>query len=106
MINKLQELKGKTKPKIYQNIENNSDEMNYRRQSGYFSFDEDPSAISAQGIGKIFHGVSLILKDLKTNPQVKIMNINYYDLYYTVIGNRDGKNVENDDDNILEIYDC
>ena len=28
------------------------------------------------------------MKYLQTKPQVKNMNINYYDLYYTVIKNR------------------
>ena len=31
------------------------------------------------------------MKILQTKPQVKNMNINYYDLYYTVIQNRDKK---------------
>ena len=30
------------------------------------------------------------MKFLQTKPQVKNMNINYYDLYYTVIKTRDG----------------
>ena len=31
------------------------------------------------------------MKFLQTKPQVRNMNINYYDLYYTVIENRDDK---------------
>ena len=35
----------------------------------------------------------MLMKFLQTKPQVKSMNINYYDLYYTVIKNRiDKKN--------------
>ena len=35
------------------------------------------------------HKVLLLLKFLQTKPQIKNMNINYHDLYYTVIKNRD-----------------
>ena len=31
------------------------------------------------------------------------MNINYYDLYYTVIKNRDGKEEEEEYDNVYDI---
>ena len=54
-----------------------------------FRFDEDTFAKNAQGISKIYHEVLLLMKFLQTKPQVKNMNINYYDLYYTVIKNRD-----------------
>ena len=47
MINKLQELKGKTKLKIYKNISNYYDIMNIR-------MDEDPFSRNAQGISKNF----------------------------------------------------
>ena len=77
-INKLQQLKGKTKVKFYENISNYYDNMNIR-------FDEDPFARNAQGISKIYHEVLKLMKFLQTKPQVKNMNINYYDLYYTVI---------------------
>ena len=33
------------------------------------------------------------MKFLQTKQQVKNMNINYYDLYYTVIKNRDDKEI-------------
>ena len=33
----------------------------------------------------------MLKKFLKTKPQFKNMEINYYDLYYTVIKNRDEK---------------
>ena len=53
---------------------------------------------------KNYHEIIIILKFLLTRPQVKNMNITYYDLYYTVIKNRDEKdnvgykyeNIEND----------
>ena len=36
------------------------------------------------------------MKFLQTKPQVKNGNNNYYDLYYTVIRNRDGKELVDD----------
>ena len=35
------------------------------------------------------------MKFLQTKPQVKNMNNNYYDIYYTVIKNRKKENVDN-----------
>ena len=86
MINKLQQLKGKTKLKIYKNISNYCDIKNIR-------FDEDPFAKKAQSINKIYHEVLKLMKFLQTKPQVKNMIINYYDLYYTVIKTRDEKEI-------------
>ena len=85
MINKLQNLKGKTKLKFYKNISNDYHGMKIR----IFKTQQDPFAKIAQGISKIYHEVLLLMKFLQTKPQVKNMNINYYDLYYTVIKNRD-----------------
>ena len=48
MINKLQQLKGKTKLKFYKNISTYYDNMNIRR-------DEDPFAKNAENISKICH---------------------------------------------------
>ena len=62
--------------------------MNIRRQSGTFQFEEDPSSKNFQGVGKIYHEVLLLMKFLQTKPRVKGKNINYNDLYYTVIKNR------------------
>ena len=62
--------------------------------------DEDPFAKNAQGISKIYHEVIFLVKLLQTKPQVKNMNINYY-LYYTVIKNRDEKEIV---DNQYEKY--
>ena len=57
-------------------------------------------SINAQGISKIYHEVLLLKKFLQTKPQVKNMNTIYYDLYYTVIKNRDAKEiVDNQYDN-------
>ena len=97
MNNKLQSLKGKTKLKLYANISNYYDEMNYRRQSNTFQFEEDPSSKNVQGMGKIYREVLFLMKFLLTKPQVKNMNINYYDLYCTVIENRDDKEIVNDE---------
>ena len=91
MINKLQEFKGKSKLKFYKkNLGNYYDNMNIR-------FDEDPSVENAQGISKIYHEVILLMKFLQTKPQVKNMINKYYDLYYTVIKNRDDKEIVNDE---------
>ena len=73
MINKLQQLKGKTKLKIYEKISNYYDNM-------FIRFDEDPFAKNAQGISKIYHEVLKLIRFLQTRPQVKNMNINFYDL--------------------------
>ena len=64
-------------------------------------FNEDFFAKNAQCVSKIYNEVLKLMKFFQTKPQVKKININYYDLYYTVIKNRDGKeivdnNYEND----------
>ena len=56
-------------------------------------FDEDPFAKNAQCISKIYHEVLLLMKFLQTKPEVKDMNINYYDLYYSDIKNREEKQI-------------
>ena len=92
MINKLQQLKGKTKLKFYKNISNYYTEMKNKN----FPTQQDPFAKNAQGISKIYHEVLLLMKFLQTKPQVKNMNINYYDLYYTVIKVTDeNKDIDN-----------
>ena len=77
--------------------------------------DEDPFARNAQSISKIYHEVFLLMKFLQTKPQVKNMNIKYYDLYYTLIKNRKekdnvkeqkeivGNQYENDNNNFNDI---
>ena len=69
MINKLQELNGKTELKIYKNISNYYDNMNIK-------MDEDPFAKNGQGFSKNYHEVLLLMKFLLTKPQVKNMNLN------------------------------
>ena len=97
MNNKLQQLKGKTKLKFHTNIKKYYDNMNIR-------MDEDPFAKNAQGISEIYHEVLLLMKFLQTKPQVKNMNNNYYDLYCTVIKNRNEKEIvdnQNENDYII-----
>ena len=106
MINKLQQLKGKSKLKFYKNIHNYYVEMKNKN----FQTQEDPFAKNAQGISKIYHEVLLLMKFLQTKPQVKNMNNNYYDLYYTVIRIRDeNKDIdnryENDENDYININD-
>ena len=50
-------------------------EMNNRRQSGNFQFEEDHFSKNVQGFGKIYHEVLLLMKVLQTKPQVENMNI-------------------------------
>ena len=96
IIIKLQELKGKTILKFYKNISNNYNEMKHKN----FQTQEDPFSKNAEGIGKIYHEVILLLNFLQTKPQVKNMNINYHDLYYTVTKSRDEKdNVDHEYEN-------
>ena len=107
MINKLQSLKGKTKLKFYKNISNYYIEM---KNKNFQTNNQDPFAKNAQGISKIYHEVLLLMKFLQTKPQVKNMNINYHDLYYTVIKirdeNRDIDNqYENDENDYIDIND-
>ena len=75
MTNILQQLKGKTKLIFYKNISNYYNEM----ESENFQTQQDPFSRNAQGISRIFHEVLLLMKFLQTKPQVKNMNINYYD---------------------------
>ena len=97
MISKLQKLKGKIIIEIYQKISNFYDEMKYRRQSGTFQFEKDIFSKGAQGISKIYHEVNFLMNLLQTKPQVKNMNIEYYDLYYTVTKNKNDKEIVNDE---------
>ena len=105
MINKLQQLKGKTKLKFYKNIINFYTEM---KNNNFQSQHEDPFSRNSHGISKIYHEVLLLMKFLQTKPQVENTKINYYDLHYTVIKVRDGnKDIENqyeNDDNDFNNY--
>ena len=101
MIDKIQQLKRKSKSNFLKNISNFYDNMNIR-------MDEDSFARNAQSISKIYHEVLVLMKFLQTKHQVKNMNMKYYDLYYTVIKNRDKKEIvdekfENDYINLNDI---
>ena len=54
----------------------------------FFQSQKDTFSKNAQGISKIYHEVLLLMKYLQTKPQIKNMNISYYDLYNTVIKSR------------------
>ena len=41
---------------------------------------KDPFARNAESISKIYNEVLVLMKFLQTKPQVKNMNISYYDL--------------------------
>ena len=100
LIDKLQQLKGKRKLKFYKKIYKYYDEM--KRTN--FQTEQRPFSKNSQGISKIYHEALLLMKFLQTKPQVKNMNINYNDLYYTVIKNRVEKdNNENDYINFHDI---
>ena len=93
MINKLQSLKGKINLKFYKHISNYYVEM---KNKNFQTNNQDPFAKNAQGISKIYHEVLLLMKFLMTKPQIKNMNIKYFDLYYTVIKTRDeNKDIDN-----------
>ena len=105
MINKLQSLKGKTNLKFYKNISNYYIEMKHKN---FQTNNQDPFSKNAQGISKLYHEVLLLMKFLQTKSQVKNMNINYFDLYYTVIKvrneNRDiDDNYQNDENDYIDI---
>ena len=107
MIDKLQSLKGKTKLKFYKNIGNYYIEMKNRN---FQTQDQDPFSKNAKGISKVYHEVLLLMKFPQTKSQVKNMNINYYDLYYTVIKSRDeNKDIdiqyENDENDYISLND-
>ena len=65
--------------------------MNIRRPSRIFQIEEDLFSKKVQGIGKIYLELLLLMKFLQTKPQIENMIENNYDLYYTVIKNRDKK---------------
>ena len=101
MINKLQELKG-TKLKFYKNISAYYEEM---KNKNFQTNNQDTFAKNAQGISKIYHEVLLLMKFLQTKPQIKNMNFNYFDLYYSVIKVRDeNKNIDNQYENDCRDY--
>ena len=61
-----------------------------------FQTQEDPFSKNAQGISKIYHEVLLLMNFLQTKPQQRNKNINFHDLYYTVVKVRDeDKDIDN-----------
>ena len=102
-IDKLQQLKCKTKLKFYKTISNYYIEMKNRN---FQTHHEDPFSRNAQGISKIYHDILLLMKVLQTKPQVKNMNINYHGLFYTVIKVRGiNKDIDNDDNDYVSLND-
>ena len=77
MINKLKQLKGKTKLNFYKSKTNYYNEM---KNKIFQTHHEDHFSRNAQGISKIYHEVLLLMKFLQTKSEVKNMNINYDDL--------------------------
>ena len=61
-----------------------------------FQTQRDPFSKNAQGVSRNYHEVLLLMNFLQTKPQVRNMNNNYYDLYYTVIKNKDDKKIVDD----------
>ena len=101
-INKLQEVKGKTKLNFYKNKSNCYDNMNIK-------MDEDPFARNAQDNSRTYHEVLLLMKFQQTKPQVRNMINKDYELYFTVIKNRDDIEIvkdenENDYFNITDFF--
>ena len=92
IIIEVQNLKGKRKLKFYQIISNYFDEMN----KGNFQFEQDDFPKNAEGNSKNYLEIILLLKFLQIKPQVRHTNVNYYLLDYTVIKNRDDKEIVND----------
>ena len=90
MIDKLQQFKGKTKLKFFKITSNYYIEM---KRKNFQTYQQDPFAKIAQGFSKIYHEIILLMIFLQTKPQIKNMNISFYELYYTVIKTRD----ENED---------
>ena len=105
MIEKLQQIKGKTKLKLYKNVSNYYIEM-----KNFQTHHEDPFSRNAQGISKVYHEVLLLTKFLQTKSEVKNRNMIYYNLYNTVIKTRgENKNTdnlyENDEKDYIDIND-
>ena len=58
--------------------------MNYRSHSNTFHFEEDTFGKSAKGESKSFPEVLLLKKFLQTKHQVKSLNKNFLEFYYSV----------------------
>ena len=64
-----------------------------------FQTQEDPFSRNAQGISKIYLELLMLMKFLQTKSQIKNLNIDFYDLYYTAIKSRDDNEIENNNEN-------
>ena len=93
----LQQVKGKTKLKLYQTISEYYDEMKYRRKSRTFQFEEDVFSKNAEVFSKNYHEVLLLLNFLQTKPQIRCVKYNCYDFCYTGIKIRNDKEIVNDE---------
>ena len=102
MTNKLQEIKWK-KIKFFKKINNYYKEMKHKN----FGTQQNPFAKNAQGISKIYHEVFLLMKFLQNKPQVKNMNIKYYDFFYNFIKIRKEKDIEEEqyENNFISLND-
>ena len=70
------------------------------KNKNFQTHQQDSFSKNAQIINKIYHEVLLLMKFLQTKPEVKNMNNNYYDLYYTVIKVRNQiKDIDNQYEN-------
>ena len=76
VIVKLQQLKSKTKLNFFKNISSYYDEMNIRTRNGDFQLEEDLFTKNGPSVVKIFVEVLLLMKFLRTKPQVRNMNCN------------------------------
>ena len=73
IINKLQQLKGKTKLKFYKIISNYYNEMKNIK----FQSQQDTFSRNVESINKIYHEVLLLMKFIQTKPQIKNMSHNH-----------------------------
>ena len=102
VIDKLQQLKARIKLKFFKKISDCYKEM---KNKNFQSNKKDPFSKNAQGVAKIYHEVLLLMELLQTKADVKIMNIIYYDLYYTVNKTRDeNKNIDSQYENDYHDY--
>ena len=95
----MQQLKGRTKLTFCQNKSYYYDELNIRRQSGSFQLEEGPFSKGAHGKAKIMHEVKVLLKFLQTKHEIENIINNFYDLFFTVIKNRDEQEIVNECEN-------
>ena len=49
------------------------------KNENFQTYQQDLFSKNAQGIKKIYHEVLLLMKFLQTNPEIKNLNVTYYD---------------------------